>query len=177
MGIEHHMGVLRALHHCALPCLPEVTGGARGTGTWSIPHVALPWNASENFFLRRMSSRSGEDRSGRKGTKTGLGADEPAFGGEARFGWGACMGAVVRMMGPGVCAALEAWGYCEGGAGLGRRPELLVNGWVARGSKEERTELDMAMVGVSGGGDEDASGSGARVESLERGREEQLNAG
>ena len=60
-----------------------------------------------------------------------------------------CLVVVVRMMGP--CAVLPvltdeegmACGYCEGAAGLGRRPELLVNGWVASGSKEERTELDM----------------------------------
>ncbi len=26
---------------------------------------------------------------------------------------------------------------------MGRRPELLVKGWVASGSNEERTELDM----------------------------------
>ena len=40
------------------------------------------------------------------------------------------------------------WGYCEGAAGLGSTAELLVKGWVASGSKEERTELDMAVVGV-----------------------------
>ena len=31
-------------------------------------------------------------------------------------------------------------GYWDGAAGLGNRPELLVNGWVARGSKDESTE-------------------------------------
>lgn len=74
-----------------------------------MPQLALPWNASENFFLRRMSSSSGEERSGRKGTKTGLGAEEFDFAGDARLGWGAWRVVVVRMMGPcEVCAAFEA---------------------------------------------------------------------
>ena len=79
--------------------------------------------------------------------------DEDDFAGVARLGWGACTGAVERMMGPcGAWLALDddgtGWGYCDGAAGLGRRPELFVNGWVASGSKEERTELDMAVVRV-----------------------------
>lgn len=75
-----------------------------------MPHCALPWKASENFFLRRMSSRSGEPRSGRNGTKMGCGADECGLRleGRARFGWGACTGVVVRMMDP--CAGACGWG-------------------------------------------------------------------
>ena len=90
MGIEHHMGMLGPLHHCALPCLPDEDTGmwAGESATWSMPHCALPWKASENFFLRRMSSSSGEERSGRNGTKMGLGPDECELdlAGEARFG-------------------------------------------------------------------------------------------
>lgn len=129
----------------------RVETAATGGATWSMPQVALPWKASASFLRRRMSSRSGEERSGRKGTKIGLGPDEDDFAGAARLGWGACTGAVERMMGPcGAWLALDddgtGWGYCDGAAGLGRRPELFVNGWVASGSKEERTELDMAVV-------------------------------
>ena len=49
---------------------------AAGTGAWSMLQVCFLDSASETFFLRRMSSRSGEERSGRKGTKTGLGPEE-----------------------------------------------------------------------------------------------------
>ena len=112
-GIEHQTGIgsCRPSHHdCALPCLPEeeIGTGAGARVTWSMPHCALPWKTSENFFLRRMSSRSGEPRSGRNGTKMGFGPDECelVLAGKARFGWGACTGVVVRIMGP--CAG--AWG-------------------------------------------------------------------
>lgn len=111
-----------------------------------MPHDPLPWNASTNFFLSRMSSSSGEERSGRKGTKMGLCPDDL---GAARLGCGAWTGEVVRMMGPWPLFAGDAldgewWGYCEGAAGFGRSPELFVKGWVARGSKDFSTELDMA---------------------------------
>lgn len=73
--------------------------------------------------------------------------------GAARLGCGAWTGEVVRMMGPWPLFAGDAfdgewWGYCEGAAGLGRSPELLVKGWVARGSKDLSTEFDM-MCGES----------------------------
>ena len=42
------------------------------------------------------------------------------------------------------------WGDWDGAAGLGRRPELFVKGWVASGLKEESTELDMVVVGSRG---------------------------
>ncbi len=119
-----------------------------------MPQEALPWKASANFFLRRISSRSGEERSGRKGTKTGLRPDELDLAGDARLGCGACKGVVVRMMGPGLGCAFDAGtacGNCEGAAGLGRRPELFVKGWVARGSKEESVEFGMVVVGGWGG--------------------------
>ena len=37
MGIEHHMGMLGPLHHCALPCLPD-----EDTGMWVVCPGRLP---------------------------------------------------------------------------------------------------------------------------------------
>ena len=64
--------------------LPPRAAYCLRTGAASMPHGCLFASASETFFLRRMSSRSGDERSGRKGTKMGLGPlDEPAFAGAA----------------------------------------------------------------------------------------------
>jgi hypothetical protein len=121
-------------------------------------HVCLFANASETRFLSRMSSRSGEDLSGRNGTKIGPLACAPppaaaALPGPARLGCGACMAAVLDGRGgaeASVAGEGSGIGYCEGAAGFGRRPEVLVNGWTARGSKDARTEdLDMVVVVVA----------------------------
>lgn len=46
--------------------------GARGgKRAWSILQVCLLANASDTLFFKRISSRSGDERSGRKGTKMG----------------------------------------------------------------------------------------------------------
>ena len=145
---------------------PFLPVAASGGATWSMPQGTLPWNASASFFLRRISSSSGEERSGRKGTKMGLWPDGPDFAGDGRLGWGAYTGVVARMMGPCVpwlvfADAGTGCANCEGAAGLGRTAELLVKGWVASGSKEERTELDMVVVRVRGT---------TRGASVERGR-------
>ena len=107
-------------------------------------HDCLFVSTSETFFLRRISSRSGDERSGRNGTK--IGPRVPAWdfvlldvGGD-RDGRGARIGVDEED----VCALVLdvgiGSGYLDGAAGLGNRPESLVNGWVARGSKDESTE-------------------------------------
>jgi len=66
----------------ALVLVADEAGANGGTRAWSILHVCLFANASETFFLRRISSRSGEERSGRKGTN--IGALALFFTGEVR---------------------------------------------------------------------------------------------
>ena len=104
-------------------------------------------SASKIFFLSRISSSSGDDRSGRNGTNTGARAGWPARRcGDGALGWGACTRPgvgddegveCVEEAGEGI-----ACGYCEGGVGCGSRPELFVNGCTASGSKDERRVLD-----------------------------------
>ena len=136
--------------------LDRAAATAAGTGAWSMLQVCFLASASETFFLSRMSSRSGEERSGRKGTKTGaLAGLEPAFfAGLACLGCGACIaGAAAPDVGvASVAADGSDLGYCDGGVGLGSSPEVLVKGWTARGSKDARTEWDMVVwrrVGVA----------------------------
>ena len=119
------------------------------TGAASILHVCLFDSASDTRFLSRMSSRSGDDRSGRNGTKMGplLGEPGPALDGLARLGCGATTadGTVVDGA-ENVAGDGSGIGYCEGWTGFGSKPDVLVNGWTARGSKEASTEdLDMAV--------------------------------
>ena len=135
--------------------LPPRAAYCLRTGAASMPHGCLFASASETFFLRRMSSRSGEERSGRDGVKMGF-APGAGFGrGRPCCGVGALMWAAGAWAGErGVWSARTALaaagmgrGNCEGAAGLGRRPELLVNGWVARGSNELSAEWDMLSRG------------------------------
>ena len=129
---------------------PRLTSRPRATGP----------KACVNFFLNRISSSSGEDRSCWKGVKIGFGyrwlveVDDcwglaNAIG---RLGSGQWMGLEVAEECLGVCmwAGVPAvyWltddgigrGYLEGFAGGGKRSRalLLVKGWVAKGSKEPR---------------------------------------
>ena len=91
-----------------------------------------------------MSSRSGEDLSGRKGTK--MGCLRWVLWGTLCFGVGACTkpesGAdgVASVAGDG-----RGWGYWDGGAGFGRRPDEFVKGWTARGSNDAKAELDIVI--------------------------------
>lgn len=116
---------------------------------WSMDQVFLLANTSETFFFSRMSSRSGDERSGRKGTKIGRGPLEVVLAGEGAFrGRGAWIAfafdsgaAVASRSGVGMCR-----GNWEGATGLGSRPELLVKGWVARGSNDANAVLvDIAV--------------------------------
>lgn len=115
-----------------------------GMGVWSMLQVCLFDITSETFLRSRMSSSSGDERSGRKGTKIGAFA-VPAC--DARWGFGEATGPWVGVVGGVANDAGEGndVGYCEGAAGLGSRPEEFVNGWTARGSKDARTECDMAV--------------------------------
>ena len=74
---------------------------AAGTGAWSMLQVCLFDIALDTFFLSKMSSRSGEERSGRKGTNTGALAGLPLdfFVGLACLGCGACNEPVVLVEG------------------------------------------------------------------------------
>ena len=141
------MGI-RACPQCLAAAL-----AAAGTGARSMLQVCLFDSMSETFFLSRMSSRSGDDLSGRNGTKIGPffapGEPLPALFELACFGCGATTadgtvmddGAVVSVavLGSGI-------GYCDGAAGFGSRPEVFVKGCTARGSKDAKTEdCDMVM--------------------------------
>lgn len=44
----------------------------------------------------------------------------------------------------------SGWGYCDGGVGFGRRPDELVKGCTASGSKDAKTECDMVNRVVMG---------------------------
>lgn len=99
MGIRHRVGIGDQLHRVFTPCPAVIDGAAfdNGTCAWSILHVSLFANASETFFFNKMSSSSGEERSGRKGTKMGRDAPGPDFDvrlfevDEGSFGLGACI--------------------------------------------------------------------------------------
>ena len=131
---------------------------------WSMDQVFLFANTSETFFFSRMSSSSGDERSGRKGTKIGRGPLEVILAldldGEGTFrGWGAW---IAFVLGTGTVAASArsgagmGRGNCEGATGLGSRPELFVNGCVARGSNDVNAVwVDMVVArrgGASTGG-------------------------
>lgn len=124
-----------------------------GTFAWSMLQVCLFDNASDIFFLSSISSRSGDERSGRKGTKTGARAGRlDCLGGDATFGCGACTrpgvgdvdGDAMPFDRAGELEGIGC-GYWDGGVGCGSRPEELVNGCTARGSKEASAEGDMMV--------------------------------
>lgn len=106
-----------------------------------------PWPRPR--FLR-MASRSGDELSCLNGTKMGCVCRGPVgFGCGGRRGWGAACAGVGAL-----CGALDgcAW-YWAGLAGRLTRPELFVNGWVAKGSNAERWLDDIVVVvwvGVGG---------------------------
>lgn len=91
--------------------------------------VCLFDSASETFFLSRMSSRSGDERSGRNGTKTGAFVVVPVafFVGLACLGCGACIEDGAVLVASEACDG-SGIGYCDGGVGLGMSPDELVKG-------------------------------------------------
>lgn len=111
---------------------------------WSMDQVFLFANTSETFFFSRMSSSSGDERSGRKGTKIGRGPLEVVraldLDGEGAFrGWGAWIAFALgaeTVAASALSGAGMGCGNCEGATGLGSRPELFVKGCVARGSND-----------------------------------------
>lgn len=131
----------RDANYLVEPPRPVVSG--MGTTLWSMLQDVLFANTSETFFLRRISSSSGDERSGRKGTN--IGRAPFVARDEACFGWGECTLASMGALGleGSDLAADPVCGYWDGAVGLGRRPELFVNGWVARGSNDENTEEDI----------------------------------
>lgn len=97
-GIKSRVGILDSVtasqpHHFFHQLLFVDVEDDEVSLVWSMLHVCLFVRTSETFFLRRMSSRSGEERSGRNGTK--MGPFVPRFVGDDRVGCGAWRGVDV----------------------------------------------------------------------------------
>lgn len=109
--------------------------------------VCLLASASATRFLSRISSRSGEERSGLKGTNMGAREEVPFLGlGDASLGCGACTRPGVGVDAcddmPGTAGEGCGCGYCDGAVGGGSSPDVFVKGCTARGSNDARTEVE-----------------------------------